>query len=446
MFFHCRRKQRPPPVFPRTPCARLGCNRRALRCESHERGITFYSFYCKDHACRHRAGNVMCPNHKQAGETRYCEDRTSRQPKPPSAAAAAADPSSQTPAAGPRTAAVPAKQPTGTRHGHTVLDRAPDSHMCAPHTPRCLIPDCPDPRSATGLFCAAHSCAAPDCDAVIAAGAWCRSHTPCRVPGCTRPRAVLPHTSSSTSSSSGGTHDAVCAEHAPRACRRGGCTAVLDGVAEPQQQRVFCAAHECLRVDCRGGRQDTTAGGGGGGVFCEAHACEKPLCGEPVVAAAEGARYCQGHECRVAACRGPRAVDSPYCPLLHACQCPGCPGQRAAGRSCCDGHDALLRDGLVSSVAESQQRQRRARTGHHLAPLSPMEEALSRRLMQERARQESEARLREEMMAWREGIPYGLGARERMRSWDTAADVGAGGPRSRDSGLGTSSDDCTFVG
>lgn len=136
MFFHCRRKQRPPPVFPRTPCARLGCNRRALRCESHERGITFYSFYCKDHACRHRAGNVMCPNHKQAGETRYCEDRTSRQPKPPSAAAAAADPSSQTPAAGPRTAAVPAKQPTGTRHGHTVLDVSlPLSHAdmwCSP--------------------------------------------------------------------------------------------------------------------------------------------------------------------------------------------------------------------------------------------------------------------------------------------------------------------------
>ncbi|KAL9943854.1 hypothetical protein ACHAQF_002956 [Verticillium nonalfalfae] len=311
--------------------------------------------------------------------------------------------------------------------------------MCAPHTPRCLIPDCPDPRSATGLFCAAHSCAAPDCDAVIAAGAWCRSHTPCRVTGCTRPRAVLPHISSS---SSGGTRDAVCAEHAPRACRRGGCTAVLDGAAEPQQQ-VFCAAHECLRVDCRGGRLDTTADGGG--VFCEAHACEKPLCGEPVVAAAEGARYCQGHECLVAACRGPRAVDSLYCPLLHACQCPGCPGQRVAGRSCCDGHGAPLRDRLVSSAAESQQRQRRARTGHNLAPLSPMEEALSRRLMQERARHESEARLREEMMAWREGIPYGLGTRERMRSWDTAADVGAGGPRSRDSGLGTSSDDCTFV-
>ncbi|KAG7141266.1 hypothetical protein HYQ45_002087 [Verticillium longisporum] len=269
MFFHCRRKQRPPSVFPRTPCARLGCNRRALRCESHERGIIFYSFYCKDHACRHRAGNVMCPNHKQAGETRYCEDHT-------------------------RCRAQNCSRP------RKAADRNETWAYCLRHT--CLLDGCYLKRAPDSQICAA-----PDCDAVIAAGAWCRSHTPCRVTGCTRPRAVLPHTS-------GGARDAVCAEHAPRACRRGGCTAVLDGAAE--QQRIFCAAHECLRVDCRGGRQDTTADGGG--VFCEAHACEKPLCGEPVVAAAEGARYCQGHECRVAECRGPRAVDSLYCPLLHA--------------------------------------------------------------------------------------------------------------------------------
>ncbi|KZL78168.1 hypothetical protein CT0861_07818 [Colletotrichum tofieldiae] len=73
MFFSCRPQQAPRP--PRPQCLYAGCSHRALRCDSKSEGKAILSFYCKDHACRQRLGELMCPNYKIPGFSKYCEDR-----------------------------------------------------------------------------------------------------------------------------------------------------------------------------------------------------------------------------------------------------------------------------------------------------------------------------------------------------------------------------------
>ncbi|KZL79712.1 hypothetical protein CI238_06335 [Colletotrichum incanum] len=73
MFFSYRPRQAPRP--PRPQCVYAGCSHRALRCDSKSEAKAMLSLYCKDHACRQRLGELMCPNHKVSGFSKYCEDR-----------------------------------------------------------------------------------------------------------------------------------------------------------------------------------------------------------------------------------------------------------------------------------------------------------------------------------------------------------------------------------
>ncbi|KAK2054300.1 hypothetical protein LY76DRAFT_580260 [Colletotrichum caudatum] len=178
MFFSCRPRQ--PPRPPRPQCMYAGCSHRALRCDSKSEGKAILSLYCKDHACRQRLGELMCPNYKMPGLSKYCQDHRRCENHGCPQQRICADTSQDWPYC----------------QKHTCLaqgchqKRAAGSRMCTHHTPLCLIPGCGHPRTDDGLYCAGHSCVDRDCGGVINGGHWCEDHRLCRTEGCGQPRAV----------------------------------------------------------------------------------------------------------------------------------------------------------------------------------------------------------------------------------------------------------------
>jgi len=115
--------------------------------------------------------------------------------------------------------------------------------MCAVHTPICLIPDCHQPRSATGYFCISHSCISNDCDNVINGSSWCSDHKRCSVRDCGEMRVVTVDE---------GTEEGVCQKHLRKPCTILNCT---DFVPNKEEMAV-CSAHECAAASCHEARMN----------------------------------------------------------------------------------------------------------------------------------------------------------------------------------------------
>ncbi|GJC96738.1 hypothetical protein CH63R_07976 [Colletotrichum higginsianum IMI 349063] len=178
MFFSCRPRQTPRP--PRPQCLYSGCSHRALRCDSKSEGKAMLSLYCKDHACRQRLGELMCPNYKASGFSKYCEDHRRCENQGCPHQRICCDTSQDWPYC---------QNHTCFHHG-CHQKRASNSRMCVHHTPLCLIPGCGHPRVDDGLYCPSHSCTDRDCNSVINGGHWCQDHRLCKTDGCGLQRAV----------------------------------------------------------------------------------------------------------------------------------------------------------------------------------------------------------------------------------------------------------------
>ncbi|KAH6684963.1 hypothetical protein F5X68DRAFT_242029 [Plectosphaerella plurivora] len=257
MFFQCRPRHPRPPPSPRPACIEPGCFHKAIECTMRLDGHGFLSLHCKDHACRQRLGSFMCPNPKEPGLSKYCSDHSRCQAEGCTMTRRFADSG---------LAFAYCQKHTCFLEG-CALKRSPNSSMCSIHTPLCLIPTCHDPRSSTGLYCASHSCADSDCDAVISGGTWCRTHASCAITGCLQLRVA----------------------------------------------GALCAQHVCLVRDCDGPRRDTFS------TFCSKHACQTAQCPNVAIAVSPSApRHCASHTCTAPECLNPRIPEGRYCPGHNA--------------------------------------------------------------------------------------------------------------------------------
>ncbi|KAK1963412.1 hypothetical protein LY78DRAFT_716908 [Colletotrichum sublineola] len=483
MFFSCR--PRPAPRPPRPPCMYAGCSHRALRCDSKSEGKAILSLYCKDHACRQRLGELMCPNYKVPGLPKYCEDHRRCENHGCPHQRICGDTSQDWPYC-------QKHFPSDTCLAQGCHQkRAAGSQMCAHHTPLCLIPSCGHPRADDGLYCPAHTCADRDCESVINGGHWCKDHRLCRTAGCGHQRAVT----------AGGRFEDVCWHHLPAACIAPGCPGTVkggmrfcpqheciyppcreqkDNAADPS--RLYCASHTCSSHACPQPAADLAgppaarycvthkcAGPGCGhpakpaGRHCALHACLRESCPSPRAAdplTVPGSQFCAAHECRTVGCRAAARPDGSYCEGAHACAVPGCPAPRGGGGGgdvekaitptamwmasvCCASHTAkIARDNAAAWGFHTGSGEGRGgvpapqRFSYH----SQTEEALGQRLKEERERLEREARLDHETRAWHpaegrdvvrggEAAVVGLGARGRglRRGRSGSGDSGFGG-------------------
>ncbi|EFQ30179.1 hypothetical protein CGRA01v4_00436 [Colletotrichum graminicola] len=477
MFFSCRPRQ--PPRLPRPQCMYAGCSHRALRCDSKTEGKAILSLYCKDHACRQRLGELMCPNYKVSGLSKYCEDHRRCENHGCPHQRICGDTSQDWPYC----------QKLFPRLSDTCLTqgcrqkRAAGSQMCTHHTPLCLIPGCGHPRTDDGLYCAGHSCADRHCGGVINGGHWCKDHRLCRTEGCGQPRAVT----------AGGGFENVCWQHLPAACLAPGCPGIVKGGVRfcPQHEciyppcreqkdndadpsRLYCMSHTCSSQACPQPAADLAgpsaarycvthkcAGAGCGhpakpsGHHCALHACLRESCTSPRAAdplAVPGSQFCASHECRAVGCRSAARRDGIYCEGAHACAVPGCPAPRGGSSSsssgsdvdktataaawtasvCCASHTAMIaRDSAAAWGFRAGPGEGRGAAAPQPPPSpatqrfpyhSQTEEALGHRLKEERDRLEREARLESETRAWHaaEGREGGV------RGVEAAAVVGLG--------------------
>ncbi|KAF6812491.1 hypothetical protein CPLU01_14887 [Colletotrichum plurivorum] len=465
MFFLCKPRQPPqPPPLPRPYCRVHGCTRRVLKCEPNGKGKggMILSHYCKDRefplpsqnrpdlmgqltsfidACRQRLENGMCPNEKELGMTKFCEDRTSESCKDPRVCADSGQ-----------------DYPYCIKHTCYLSKchhkRSPSSMMCDSHTPKCLIPNCGQPRSDSGLYCPAHSCNDDECNGVISGGNWCKDHRLCRKTGCDQPRAVTP----------GGKCEDVCWKHLPTACRSSGCTTLVSGgvklcglhkctyppCLEPKDNgkdvsRIYCASHTCEHPSCPQPISNPSDPSTSrycithtcktptcsqavkpGNVHCAIHACYHATCTSPRPADALSF-YCASHTCRAAGCHGQARSEGGYCAATHACGVPGCPGLRTSEDLCTSHSAAAAAAGYTLYHHPPPPTPAASSVGpaKHTTYIGPTEEALGLRLREERERMECAARLDREMRAW-EAAARGGGVHvdrrsraERMRSCDS---------------------------
>ncbi|WYZ37695.1 hypothetical protein EsH8_II_001201 [Colletotrichum jinshuiense] len=492
MFFSCRARQAPPPR-PRPQCMYACCTRRSLKCESRTKGKGLLSLYCKDHACRQRLGELMCPNPKEAGMSKYCEDHRRCQSQGCASQRICADTSQDWPycqkrlslprlpmAVSPHADPVwPSRIDTCSLNG-CHQKRSSKSKMCGFHTPMCLIPGCGEPRTENGLYCPCHSCTDRDCNSIINGGNWCKDHRLCRTEGCGLPRAVT---------SGGRGNVRFCPQHE---CMYTPCREPKDNAEDTA--RLYCKNHTCHHKACPQPTADPTnpsttrycvahrcAGAGcdhpskPSGRHCALHACLHASCPSPRAAdplAVPGCQFCIAHECRVSGCHDATRPDASYCDATHACAVPGCPAPRGlpgegAGSVCCASHAAMIaRDGAAGWGFQCPPERRPA------APqpqpqrpiyLSQAEEALGQRLCEERERHDQETRLAEEMRAWHAATSAAAAAGAARGGGSGGGGGGDGGPemrgrrgrgervRSYDSGFGGSptwsdATNFTFVG
>ncbi|KAK6223574.1 hypothetical protein QIS74_03518 [Colletotrichum tabaci] len=508
MFFSCRPRQTPRPSRPQ--CLYSGCSHRALRCDSKSEGKAMLSLYCKDHACRQRLGELMCPNYKASGFSKYCEDHRRCENQGCPQQRICSDTSQEWPYC----------QNHTCFHQGCHQKRASNSRMCVHHTPLCLIPGCGHPRVDDGLYCPSHSCTDRDCNSVINGGHWCKDHRLCKIEGCGLQRAVT----------AGGKYEDVCWQHLPTACLSPDCVNTINGslrfcsqheCAYPlcreqkdnasDPSRLYCATHTCNSQSCPQPTADLanpsaarycvthkcasaacTHPSKPASRHCAMHAClhascPSPRAADPLVVSAS--QFCSTHECHATGCHGPARPNGSYCETAHACAVPGCPAPRGmiggvgvsdgtgAASVCCASHTAMIaresaaawslypageRRSMPSPVQTQPQPQQRARP-QRFSYISQAEETLGQRLREERERQDHEARLDLEMRTWQaaRGVGGGVGVESSSVS-GAGATVGletrgrgvrGGRSGSHDSGFGGSpsvsdltSSNNTFVG
>ncbi|GKT46616.1 uncharacterized protein ColSpa_06797 [Colletotrichum spaethianum] len=200
-------------------------------------------------------------------------------------------------------------------------------------------------------------------------------------------------------------------------------------LANPSAAR-YCITHKCAGADCNHPSKPASR-------FCGLHACLHTSCPSPRAAdplIVPASQLCAAHECRAAGCHGAARPDGSYCEDAHACAVPGCPAPRGFGPSdgatgaasvCCASHTAMIaRDSAAAwgfyassegrSVPQPPpppvvQMQPQAQP-QRFSYLSQTEEALGQRLREERERQDQEARLDQELRAWRTSAAAARGA------------------------------------
>ncbi|KAH0432152.1 hypothetical protein CcaCcLH18_06650 [Colletotrichum camelliae] len=464
MLFNCRAKPQPPPPpapppEPRFRCMYPHCTRKAVKCEQKAKGHhAMQSLYCKDHACRQRLDDMMCPSPKESSMAKYCNDHRRCQSEGCSQNRLLADVNSDWPYCEKHTCSS-----NGCRQ-----KRSATAKMCISHTPLCLIPGCDTPRTDHGLYCPCHSCSDNDCTAVINGGHWCKEHRLCKTDGCEQGRAVT----------ASGRFEDVCWNHLPKACLATGCKTIISGDVR------FCPQHECMYTPCREAKDNTldpsrlycashtchhpscpqpTSNPSSPSVarycithtcaspscyhpskpssrHCALHACLAPSCPAPRTAdplAVSAAQFCSGHECLARNCFEAAGMnDSGYCDAAHACASPGCPVPRGPdGGGCCVMHAAIMARPPLSSTGATVGvgvggREREVKYYSH------MEETLGQRLRAERERHVAEMRL-QDGGAWQAaGFERRRGRRERVRSCDSGY---VGSPSVSDGS------NCTFV-
>ncbi|KAJ0382635.1 hypothetical protein COL922a_012145 [Colletotrichum nupharicola] len=364
MLFNCRAKPQPPPPpaaappEPRFRCMYPNCTRKAVKCEQKAKGHhAMQSLYCKDHACRQRLDDMMCPSPKESSMAKYCNDHRRCQSEGCSQNRLLADVNSDWPYC---------EKHTCTSNGCRQKSSA-TSKMCASHTPLCLIPGCDTPRTDHGLYCPCHSCSDADCTAVINGGHWCKQHRLCKTDGCEQGRAVT----------AGGRFEDFCWNHLPKACLAAGCKAIISGSVR------FCPQHECMYIPCHEAKDNTHDQSR---LYCASH----PL-------AVPAAQFCSAHECIARNCFEAAGMnESGYCEAAHACASPGCPVPRGPEGGCCVMHAAIMARPAppLSSTGATvgvggREREREGKYYSH------MEETLGQRLRAERERHVAEMRLQE---------------------------------------------------
>ncbi|TDZ33937.1 hypothetical protein C8035_v000658 [Colletotrichum spinosum] len=488
MFVCCRKAPPPPPPRPR--CIYANCTRRALKCDLRKPGRpTMHSLYCKDHACRQRLDDVMCPNPKHCGMNRFCDDHMRCHAQSCLDPRVLADTNQEWPYCQRRTQTSLLAHLLDTilttadtcLYPHCHQKRSPGSQNCTAHTMLCLVPSCGQQITGRGTFCESHSCVDDDCHKVISAGVWCTDHRLCKKEGCQSARAV----------SSGGKHEELCWQHLPTCCGEPGCETMTTGnrfcntheclyphCHDPKDNlkdsaRVYCLRHTCAHASCP---QPTANPSSSKARFCITHTCANPSCyhpsssssssspeakhcalhaclhpscpsprnGDPLASA--GVQFCPTHECHAPSCLAPARPGSSYCGAAHSCGMPTCPAPRAAetpGGVFCQVHASAAR---ADDVANWEVRAYPPppppppapvmpladvvlpplEGGPPLYPLDAAEEALGIRLRMEKRQKDAEER------AERERRLYEAAIRRREGGRGYEAGYGGGAPSDSD--------------
>ncbi|KAF9878388.1 hypothetical protein CkaCkLH20_03880 [Colletotrichum karsti] len=453
MLFNCRARQQPPPAPPRAHCMYVGCTRHAVKCEQKAKGNRpLQSLYCKDHACRQRTGDLMCPNAKESSMTKFCSDHRRCQSESCSNTRVCADTSQDWPYCQKHTCSLP-----GCHQKRSAV-----SQMCVFHTPLCLIPGCGHPRTECGMYCPSHSCRDRDCNDVINGGHWCTDHRVCKAEGCEQMRAVT----------AGARFEEVCWQHLPTACLKTGCPETVTGgirfcvqhrcmyppcrEAKDNAQdktRLYCVSHTCHHASCPQPTSNPSKPSKAlycithtctssacshpskpSSAHCALHACLHPSCPSPRTSdplVVPGAQFCLAHECRVEGCHGPGGASGGNCDAAHSCSIPGCPVPRSTGSPCCVMHATVMAQDAAKTFGVNAPQQPPSSTGATAAGptyLSQVEETLGQRLRAERERHMEEMRLEENLRPWEaaaRACGVGLeirgrrGRGERVRSCDS---------------------------